>query len=229
MSDLIKRSEAERLTYEEVKEIALDEVEYNGFKAVIYKCFNGYSEELNSNIYYFCKYIDYITYPDYVVNIHGDLAAYKKYVSKQLRIKCFSAKQLESVKNYADFSNKNDFIYNILPQLFDSVSIFNMKQGEDKVYKYKACLTHYYKNKADADYVQNVHDCLHNLYDDMMKDPVKFREAVLREFYNHETPIDWDGMTPALNALGIRFNNLSNEFKAIVIDAYNECCNSHDW
>lgn len=229
MKNLLKRYEAENLSIEETRKIALAEIEYQGFVAIIFECMNTAYKEMNCNIFYGDKKINHITYPDYVVNIKDDLNAYKKYVKKQLKVKTYSVKQLKSIKNYQDFSNKLDFVFNIMPQLFDGVSIFNMKPGDDRKYPYKAVLTHRFKNQYDANYVQGMHDHLHKLYKEMMKDPAKFREAVLHEFYNHETPIDWDGMTPALNALGINYNKLSDDFKALVNDAYRECCNSHAW
>lgn len=225
----LTRNQAEQLTLQQAREIKLAEIEYQGFIAIIFEDYNTAFKEMNCNIYYGDKRIDYITYPDYVVNIKNNLGAYTRYVKKQLKIKTYSIKQLKSIKNYIDFRNKLDFVFNILPQLFDGVSVFSMKPGDDKKYPYKAILTHRFKNESDAKYVQNLHDYLYKLYDEMMKDPVKFREAVLHEFYNHETPIDWDGMTPALNALGINYNKLSDEFKGLVIDAYNECCHSHAW
>ena len=63
----------------------------------------------------------------------------------------------------------------------------------------------------------------------MMKDGEKLYKALVYEFYNHETPIDWDGWEPALNALGLSEKTLTAEQYKIACKAYNYVCANGTW
>ena len=63
----------------------------------------------------------------------------------------------------------------------------------------------------------------------MIKDPDILYKALVKEFYNHETPIDWDGWEPALNALGLSEKTLTTEQFKIASKAYNYVCANGTW
>lgn len=77
--------------------------------------------------------------------------------------------------------------------------------------------------------VKKHHDRLYDLYDELLKDPDKLYSALVFEFYNHETPIDWDGVEPALNALGLSEKTLTPEQVEIMERAYNYVCRHGTW
>ena len=222
---MITRQKAEAMTREEAKNIALSVLEHNGFITFIIEDDNGTMTELNALTFYGSKKIDYVTYPDYVNRIEG-LESYIDYVKRQQAIKLLSFEDLSSISDYDDYRKKIDFIYNIMPQLFESQSVFSDKPS--KGYKFKF-FTRLYKNIEDAETVKKYRDQLENLYNDMMKDSEKLYKALVYEFYNHETPIDWDGWEPALNALGLSEKTLTPEQYKTAQKAYNYVLHNGTW
>lgn len=222
---MLKRSEAEAMNREQIESLCITKLEHNGFTTFIFEDDNGTMTELNALTFYGSKKIDYVTYPDYVNRIEG-LEAYIDYVKRQQAIKLLSFEDLNSVSNYDDYRKKIDFIYNIMPQLYDSQSIFD--SGANKGYKFKF-FTRLYKNIKDAEKVKKYRDNLENLYQEMIKDPEILYKALVHEFYNHETPIDWDGWEPALNALGLSEKTLTPEQLNIAAKAYNYVCANGTW
>lgn len=224
----LTRNTAQQMSKEELKPFILKELNYKDFNICIFKCFNGYRDELNANVYYNDKYIDYVLYPDYVVNIHGDLNAYIEYINRTVKIKLFNLEDLKSIDNYSDFKNKYDYVWNIYDQVVDGVSTFNdnANKGAYKFYSE----WHYFKNLETAKHYEKVKTDLFNLYKDSIQNNDEFLyKACVHEFYDHESPIDWDGMEPALNSLGINYKTLSSDKRAIVDKAYNYCCTHGSW
>ena len=113
-----------------------------------------------------------------------------------------------------------------MPQLFESQSIYSDKPS--KGYKFKF-FSRLYKNLEDAEVVKKYRDQLEDLYEEMIKDPDILYKALVKEFYNHETPIDWDGWEPALNALGLSEKTLTTEQLKIASKAYNYVCANGTW
>ena len=230
MQNLLTRNELERMNETDAKKIALATLSLNGFNSYICKCFNGTFEELNCNTYYNGKYIDYITYPDYVHNIEG-LENYIEYCKKQLETKTFTDEALKSFTDYNDYNNKIDYIWNIMTQKYDCISLYDDRCNEvsTDVYKYK-CFMKIWRNKDELLFCKNAYLNLKELYNKrIIEDDKMLYKACVYEFYNHESPIDWDGMTPALNTLGIDYKALAPEKQAIVDKAYKYVCNSTNW
>ena len=222
---MMTRVQAEAMTRQGAENNALSVLNHNGFTTFIIKDLNSAGEELNALTFWCLMKIDYITYPDYVNNIEG-LEAYIQYVKKQQENKLLSFDDLNSVKDYEDYRKKIDFIYNIMPQLFASQSIFSDQPS--KGYKFKF-FTRLYKNIEDAETVKKWRDKIEDLYQEMMKDGEKLYKALVYEFFNHETPIDWDGWEPALNALGLSEKTLTPEQFKIAQKAYNYVLHNATW
>lgn len=224
---MITREQAEAMTRKEIKSISLKQLSHNGFDTFIIKDINrAQKEEFNAFTFWGSKFIDYVTYPDYVNNIEG-FDNYVEYVKKQQREKLLNVQDLYSVKDYQDFRKKLDFLLNIFTQVFESKSIFSGEINK-AYYKYKY-FTKYYKNLEDANVIKKHHDRLYELYDELLKDPEKLYQALVYEFYNHETPIDWDGVEPALNALGLSEKTLTPEQASIMAKAYEHVCSHGNW
>ena len=222
---MMTRVQAEAMTRQGAENNALSVLNHNGFTTFIIKDLNSAGEDLNALTFWCLMKIDYITYPDYVNNIEG-LEAYIQYVKKQQENKLLSFDDLNSVKDYEDYRKKIDFIYNIMPQLFASQSIFSDQPS--KGYKFKF-FTRLYKNIEDAETVKKWRDKIEDLYQEMMKDGEKLYKALVYEFFNHETPIDWDGWEPALNALGLSEKTLTPEQFKIAQKAYNYVLHNATW
>lgn len=224
---MITRTQAEAMNRQQIEAIAIKRLDHNGFTTFIIKDINSANnEELNAFTFWGTKAINYVTYPDYVNNIK-DLDSYVAYVKKQQREKLLNVQDLYSVKDYQDFRKKLDFLLNIFTQVFESKSIFSGEINK-AYYKYKY-FTKYYKNLEDANVIKKYHDQLYELYDELLKDPEKLYQALVYEFYNHETPIDWDGVEPALNALGLSEKTLTPEQASIMAKAYNYVCSHGTW
>lgn len=218
------RNEIEKMTESQIKEIALYTINQNNFTSYIVEAYNGTFNELTCNTYYNSKYIDYITYPDYVHNIKG-LEAYIKYVKKQLSEKTFNDAELTIIKSYKDFRNKIDYIINIMPQKFESISIYNINANNTN-YKYKA-VSNLFKYEQDAIKICESYENLKELYfNKLLSDDAFLNEACIYEFYNHESPIDWEGIKPAMRTIGLNYNNLPSEKKIIINNAYKYVCNN---
>lgn len=224
---MITREQAEAMTRKEIESISLKKLSHNGFDTFIIKDINrAQKEEFNAFTFWGSKFIDYVTYPDYVNNIEG-FENYVDYVKKQQCEKLLNVDDLNSVKDYQDFRKKLDFLLNIFTQVFESKSIFSGEINK-AYYKYKY-FTKYYKNLEDANVIKKHHDRLYQLYNELLKDPEKLYNALVYEFYNHETPIDWDGVEPALNALGLSEKTLTPEQASIMARAYDYVCSHGTW
>ena len=224
---MITRTQAEAMNRNEIESISIKRLDHNGFTTFIIKDVNsGNFEELNAFTFWGTKAIKYVTYPDYVNNIK-DLNSYIKYVKNQQREKLLNVQDLYSVTDYNDYRKKIDFLLNIFTQVFESASIFGDAFNKN-YFKYKY-FTKYYKNLEDAETIKKHHERLHSLYNELIKDPKKLYDALVYEFYNHETPIDWDGVEPALNALGLSEKTLTPEQASVMARAYNYVCTHGSW
>lgn len=225
------RAEVEGLPKEAVENILFTFV-YKGFEFVFFVDNNGTSSEYNFNCYYNGKYIDYVGYPDYVSYNKHDLNGYIKYMQEKAKTKLFEFKDIEMLNDYKDYQNKNDFIINILPQMFDSLSGYdsNFENLKD-LYPYSGASWSYkFKNEADAQLTIKLHVKLHTLFNKVIiKDKKNLYKAIIAEMFNHETPYDWDGWEPALNALGLSTKTLTFEQQQIAERAYSYVLRHGNW
>lgn len=226
--ELLKRWEIEGNSEQFTKAHALECFAVKGLDVYLFEDMNTAGAEYNCNIYLKGKLIKYLTYPDYVENIPHNLKAYKNYVIKCINKKVYALDELRTVGDYKDFTNKRDFIYNIYPQYFDSISVFD-ENASEKIkaggYKYRA-FTNVYKNKSDALAWIDARNILEKAYSNKLNDDKWLFDAVFNEMMNHESPIDWDGYQPALDALGIKETPKNTH---IIQAAYKKACHAVDW
>ena len=225
------RAEVEGLPKEAIENILFTFV-YKGFAFVFFVDNNGTSSEYNFNCYYNDKYIDYVGYPDYVSYNKHDLNGYIKYMQEKAKTKLFEFKDIEMLNDYEDYQNKNDFIINILPQMFDSLSAFNNNFKELKaLYPYiGSSWCRRFKNKEDAQFTIKLYKTLKTLFNKVIINNKKnLYKAIIAEMFNHETPYDWDGWEPALNALGLSTKTLTFEQQQIAERAYSYVLRHGNW
>lgn len=223
---MLTRNEANAMNERAIKNIALETINHKGYTSYIYKCFNGSFEELNCSTFYDGISIDCVAYPDYVERIEG-LENYVEYVKRILNKKCFNVEDLKTINDYQDYKNKFDFLLNIYCQTIEAKSMYK-PDVDTKVYKYRFSI-YLFKYESDIENFKKLLKTLEDEFDKKMKNKVFFKSAVKYEMFNHETPINWDGWTPALESLGINYNKLSDEFKEIVNIAYKEVCREVEW
>ena len=142
-----------------------------------------------------------------------------------------SGKKISEITDISkDFRNKLDFVWNILVQTFTSATIFYINEKDKpETYPYKA-LTRTFKNKEDAILCAELNKSVQALhFEKMASDDEYLESACVYEFYNHETPYDWDGLEPALNSLGLSQKTLTDRQKKIINRAYHKVVANGNW
>ena len=226
------REEVEGLPKDAINNI-LFTLNYKGFELVFFvDCNRGNESEYNFNCYYKGRYIKYVDYPDYVSYRKHDLNGYIEYIQKKITTKLFNFEDIETLNDYNDYQSKKDFVINILPQMFDSVSSFDHNfENIKSAYLYTgSSYSYYFKNKEDAQLTIKLYVKLRVLFNKVIiKNKKNLYKAIVSEMFNHETPYNWDGWEPALNALGLSEKTLTAEQKQIAARAYKHVLNAIDW
>lgn len=230
-TNIPKRAEVEGKPKEAINNILLT-LNYKGFELVFFVDKNSVDSEYNFNCYYNGKYIDYVGYPDYVSYSKHDLIGYINYMKEKITTKLFNFEDLETINDYNDYENKNDFINNILPQMFDSLSAYDNNFKELKaLYPYSgASWSYYFKNEEDAQFTIKLYKTLKTLFNKVIINNKKnLYKAIVAEMFNHETPYEYDGGESALNALGLSKKTLTPEQKQIAARAYSYVLRRGNW
>lgn len=207
-------------------------LKFKGFELVFFVDKNSVNSEYNFNCYYNGKYIDYVGYPDYVNYNKHDLIGYINYMKEKITTKLFNFEDLETISDYNDYENKNSFINNILPQMFDSLSAFDDNFKELKaLYPYVgSSWCRRFKNKEDAQFTIKLYKTLKTLFNKVIINNKKnLYKAIVAEMFNHETPLEFDGGESALNALGLSEKTLTPEQKQIAARAYSYVLRHGNW
>jgi hypothetical protein len=225
-----KRAEVEGMPKDAINNI-LYTLNYKGFELVFFVDRNSVDSEYNFNCYYNGKYIDYVGYPDYVTYNKHDLIGYINYMKESIATKLFNFEDLETISNYNDYENKNSFIINILPQMFDSLSAYNdnFKDLKDLYPYVGSSWSCYFKNKEDAQLTIKLDKKLNVLFNKVIiNNKRNLYKAIVHEMFNHETPYeeDWES---ALNALGLSEKTLTPEQKQIAARAYSYVLRKCNW
>lgn len=220
-------TEIENLTYEEAKENALEELtikdhdcfimnfgEYFGYSIIIFK--NG------KHIYYAN---DYELHNRYLVKEEGYKGLHDHYIKKMENKLFTDAELLEPCRSYSEYERKNHFLRNYWIMRYDHISMFFMgteaerkerKKLIDEEYPYFTwvCLSHVQSSDI-VDVAEKYYNILKNSLSELKNDNNVFREMVRKELANHEACITCD-YTDALDALGMKFEELTEEKQKIV-------------
>lgn len=224
------RNEVENMTRKEAAANALYNFKTkNLINSYIIECFNGSFNELYCISFFNDKKINYLVYPDYVENKKG-LDQYKEHCINKLNNKIFTIEELKTIENYQDYEEKRSFIWNIMCQFYDTISLYDEKVNEidTNIFHYK-CFMKLWSSLEDLRFVKSLYLNLETLYTELIRDDKKFYDALVYEMFNHESPIDWDGVEPALNALGLTLKGLTQNQLNIVNKAYKYVCNAVNW
>lgn len=183
---------------------------YFGYSACVFK--NG-RHITNANLYE-------LHYPE---KTHDQLR--KMYVDKLNRI-LFTEDELDSVKDYADYSAKDHYLRNYYPQQFDQLTMFcingeysdpeDVKKKRSGKYKYPSltCFA-YFKDEEIVEKLLQLQLRLQNAWNLIKDSDAVFREMIRTELSNHEA-----GYTgrydDALRALDLSYKDLSSNKQNIV-------------
>jgi hypothetical protein len=210
--------EIESLTYDEVKNIALDHMSINGhdcFFVDLGKYF-GYSVLIFKNkkhIYYANDY--QLHHP--VTNIYQLKENYTKHLNESL---FFDSDFLFPVSTYDEYQRKNNYLLNYYSQRYDHLSMYycgftpdKKKEAEfeklKKEYKYFSTVCFcYFKNENIVTKLFKYKQILEDSFSEMKKTDDEFRKMIRKELANHEFCIMQDP-TDTLGSLGLTRDELS--------------------
>lgn len=223
------------LNITEIEALSRVEVEKYAIEKICIKEFNIYLVDLGSYFGY-SALVFKDSHHIYFANLYGANQIYDDHI--QLREKyinslnnmLFLDDELTSATSYDDHEKKANFIRNYMPQEYEYLTIFCIKnyQGED-LEKYKSGKYTYYSDIAfayfkDTSYQDRAEPLIKKLrksYTDIMEDLKEFKKAVKKELHNYEACITYEYDT-ALGALGIVFEELPKAKQNAVLEAFKE-------
>ena len=234
----MKVSEIEKLQYDDIKDFAVEKMRIKeheilfveipgafGYSALVF--YNG------MNIYYANQYQLHFNYVFQQSGLDGLRSRYIEILNSKLYT---DAELLEKCRSYDEYEKKCYFVRNYYIMRYDyrTAWAFGREQNEElekekKKYKFFNPVSFCYVNDESIAERQKVFlNHLENEYASLKNNIEVFREMVSKELANHEACITCD-YSESLNALGLKFENLTDEQKQIVkselrkqIDEY--CC-----
>lgn len=207
--------EIEKLTLQEVEEIALEKMEYKGLCGSPYKIFFadlgeyfGYSMLVFWNNRLLKGANDYALH-----HPNKTQEEFKKLYIESLKNKLFNNADFERCKNYDDFQAKEYFIRNRICEMFPHYSMFfigsdaereeRKKEIENNGFKYLSKIGFcYYDDIFPIELERNLLKKLQYANEKNKKTPEYWRKAFLKEMYNHEYCYNWQADYDTLSAFG---------------------------
>ncbi len=213
------------LTIEEAKQMAFGTMEIKEHECIFvdFGGYFGYSVLVfkdGKHIYYAD---DFELHNGYIVKEKGKEALKQWYIESLNRKLFTNAELLEEVKTYDEYEKKTYFLRNYYIMCYDHVSIFGIGEEAQKAFD-EARKTYTIYNPVSFCYVadQNIVDTqaeilkhLEESFEKLKASDETFREMVSYELANHEACITCD-YTDALDALGMKFEDLAEEKQQIV-------------
>ena len=219
--------EIEGLTLEEVKNNALEHLAIKDHDCffVDFGGHFGYSILVFKNGKHIYHANDYELHHRWLVKEKGR-DALKEYYIKEMNGKLYTdAEMMEEPSSYDEYEKKNHFLRNYHIMRYDHESIFfigtdaereERKKRIERNYPYYNPVSFCYVAEPEIINIQKKYlEILQNAYERLQNDLGVFREMVRKELANHEACITCD-YTDALDALGMKFEELTEEKRKIV-------------
>lgn len=220
-------TEIENLTYEEAAAIALEHLTIKDHDCFLvdFGGYFGYSALVFKNGKHIYHANDYELHHHHLVKEKGR-DALREYYIKEMNGKLYTdAEMMEESSSYDEYEKKNHFLRNYHIMRYDHESIFFIGTDAEREERKKRIEKNYpFYNPVSFCYVadQKIVEIqreylriLQNAYERLQNDLGVFREMVRKELANHEACITYD-YTDALGALGLTFEELSEERQKIV-------------
>lgn len=215
----------ENLTYNAAKKMALEKIEIKEHTCFLIDLGDrfGYSILVfkdKKHIYYAN---DYELHHGYHVKKYGKVSLRQYYIDTRNSILFTDSELMEEVKSYDEYQRKIYFLHNYWIMKYDNVTAYCIGNEQEKALK-KAKKKYPFFNPFSFCYVADegivkeqakYHNHLERSYEVLRRNDNAFREMVRTELANHEAGYTCD-YTEALTALGIKFENLSDNRKNIV-------------
>lgn len=214
------------LIIEEARELAQETMEIKEHECIFidFEGYFGYSVLVFKNGKHIYYADDFELHHSYIVKESGK-AALKQWYIDALNRKLFTdAELMEEVTSYDEYEKKNYFLRNYYIMRYDYVSIFGIGAEAKKAFE-EARKTYTVYNPisfcyvADENIVNIQSEILKHLekaFEELKQNEATFKEMVSRELANHEACVTGE-YTSALNALGFRFEELTEAQQKIVI------------
>lgn len=217
-------SEIQNLSHEEAMKMALETVEIKGHQVIFTDLgeFFGFS----ALVFKDGKHVYHAN--DYALH-HESIAKKGKEALKELYFECLSNKLftdeelMEEIASYHEYEKKRYFLINLHTQRYDYVSVFGI--GEEAFKKIEESKKEYpFFNPVSYCYMndegivkeqQKIAAHLENAFKKLKDDIGVFREMVATALANHEAGYTCD-YTDALDALGLKFDELTEEKQLVV-------------
>lgn len=230
----------EALTLDKVQELALEKLtikehdcyivdfgDYFGYSILVFK---------NGKHIYFAN--DYELHHRHLVKEKGK-EALRQYYIDTLNNKLFTDSELmENVSSYDEYQRKDRFLRSYYIMRYDHVSAFCIGNEQEKelenkkkTYKYYNPVSFCYMKESEKDVIstqRKISNHLDESYKNLAESANGFREMIASELANHEACITYS-YVEALAALGMKFDELSEEKQKIVKEELIKQINSYSY
>lgn len=230
----------ENLTYKEAKNIAMEHMIIKDHDCffIDFDGYFGYSVLVFKNGKHVYHANDYELHHHWLVKEKGR-DGLREYYIKEMNEKLFTdAEMMEEPASYDEYEKKNHFLRNYYIMRYEHETIFFIGTDKEREKRNRKIEKKYpYYNPVSFCYVSDPEiidtqkkylKILQNAYKHLQNNLEVFREMVRKELANHEACITCD-YTDALDALGLTFEELTEEKQKIVKEEMNRqiqsyCC-----
>lgn len=228
----------ESLTYEEAKEIAIEEMDIKGHQ-IIFTDFGdafGYSVLVFKDGHHIHYANDYELHHHYLVSQKGREALRAYYVN-ELNHKLFTDEELcGPITSYDEYQKKDYFLRNYRVMRYDYLSAFCIGNKQEKELDrrrkdypfYNPVSFCYMRDEEPVSESVKIRQHLNDAFKQLKENEDTFREMIRIELANHEVCVTCD-YTATLTALGLKFDELSDVQKRIVKEELYKQTNRYDY
>lgn len=213
------------LTVEEARQMALETMEIKEHECIFvdFGGYFGYSVLVFKNGKHVHYADDFELHHGYIVKESGKEALKQWYIESFNRKLYTDIELMGEVKTYDEYEKKNYFLRNYYIMRYDYVSIFGIGEEAQKAFDesrktytiYNPVSFCYVKNENIVKTQSEILKHLDESFEKLKASNETFKEMISRELANHEACITCD-YTDALDALGLRFDELTEEKQKIV-------------
>lgn len=220
-------TQIEKLTYEEAKNIALENLTIKDHDCffIDFGGYFGYSVLVFKNGKHIYHANDYELHHHWLVKEKGR-DALREYYINEMNEKLFTdTEMMEEPTSYDEYEKKNHFLRNYYIMRYEHETIFFIgtdKEREKRNRKIEKKYPYYnpvsFCHVSDPEIINTQKKylaILRNAYKHFKNNPKIFREMVRKELANHEACVTCD-YTDALDALDMKFEELTEEKQQIV-------------
>jgi len=215
MEEMKNEGTAELITIKDHSCYLVDLKDYFGYSVLVFK---------NDRHIYYAN--------DYQLH-HGTktIPDLKQWYVDTLNNKLFTEEELfEDVKNYYEYEQKGQYIRNYWIMQFDYISAFcigtitkELEEAKRKMFYCPVCFC-YVKDREIVEQAINFLNHIETSFAKIQNNEEVFRKMISYELGNHEAGYTCD-YTDALDALGLQFEELTEEQKKIVKEELNKQIN----